>query len=399
MKRSTVFIIAGLAALGVMAQQGNSRINAARPESAKTLPVPEVEAATPPAPHLKAPTPSKAQPIKAAAKPKPVTRPVKIAAAAPVPKRATTPRPLTTPFHVKRCMNMGNALEAPNEGDWGYSIRAKDFRTVAAAGFDTARIPIRWDAHTAHSPPYQIDPRFMARVKRVVSDAKSAGLGVIIDVHHYEDLMTHTDREEARFLSIWDQIGRAFSNAGNKVYFEVLNEPTLDITPARLNALYAKAVPTIRRTNPTRKIIIGGNSWNSVESLAGVKWPADANLVATFHDYGPHEFTHQGAEWMDPIMPMGRRWGGRADQVELKDTYKTAKAFKARTGMPILVGEFGVIDKVPQDQRNQWIKSRRQAIEAAGYGWCTWDFSGAFKAYDTNTERWAPGVRGALVGQ
>ncbi len=294
---------------------------------------------------------------------------------------------------------MGNALEAPNEGDWGYSIRAKDFRTVARAGFDTVRIPIRWDAHTGHRPPYQIEPRFMARVKRVVSDAKAAGLGVIIDVHHYEDLMKHTNREEVRFLAIWGQIGRAFSNAGSKVYFEVLNEPTLDISPRRLNALYAKTVPVIRASNPSRKIIIGGNSWNSVESLAEVKWPADANLVATFHDYGPHEFTHQGAEWMDPIMPMGRSWGGRADKAELNDTYSLAKAFKARTGLPILVGEFGVIDKVSQDQRNQWIKARRETIEAAGYGWCSWDFSGAFKAYDTSAERWAPGVREALVGR
>ena len=89
MKRSTVFIIAGLAALGVMAQQGNSRINAARPESAKTVPVPEVEADAPPAPRLKASTPSKAQPIKPAAKPKPVTRPVKMAAACPCPRAKT----------------------------------------------------------------------------------------------------------------------------------------------------------------------------------------------------------------------------------------------------------------------------------------------------------------------
>ncbi len=309
------------------------------------------------------------------------------------------PQTARTPFAVRRCMNMGNALEAPNEGDWGYRIRAQDFRAVALAGFDTVRIPIRWDAHTAHRAPYKIDPIFMARVKQVTRDAQAAGLGVIIDVHHYEDLMTQTDRHEARFLAIWDQIAREFASAPDNVYFELLNEPTLEMSPARLNALYAKTVPLIRKSNPSRKLIMGGNSWNSVEALAGVRFPKDPNIVATFHDYGPHNFTHQGAPWMSPVPTMGRKWGGREDEAELSETYKAASAFAKKTGMPILVGEFGVIDKVPQARRNQWTKRRRMEMEAAGYAWCAWDFSGAFKSYNTETETWLPGAVYALTAR
>jgi len=315
------------------------------------------------------------------------------------PQITSAPQPLRTPFNVRRCINMGNALEAPNEGDWGYSIRAKDFRAVAISGFDTVRIPIRWDAHTAHRAPYKIDPTFMARVQQVTREAQAAGLGVIIDVHHYEDLMSQTDRHEARFLAIWDQISTAFSGAPDNVYFEIINEPTLEMSPARLNALYAKTVPVIRKTNPTRKLIMGGNSWNSVEALASVRFPKDPNIVATFHDYGPHDFTHQGAAWMDPIPPMGRKWGGRKDEAELSETYNVARAFAKKTGLPILVGEFGVIDKVPQARRNQWVKRRRMTIEAEGYSWCAWDFSGAFKSYDTDTEKWLPGAVYALTAR
>ncbi|MCF6219684.1 MAG: glycoside hydrolase family 5 protein [Robiginitomaculum sp.] len=310
----------------------------------------------------------------------------------------------STPFKVRRCMNMGNALEAPNEGDWGYRITAQDLRTVAAAGFDTVRIPIRWDAHTAHRAPYTIDASFMARIKTVVRDAQATGLGVIINVHHYEDLMAHPKREQKRFLAIWDQIARTFSGAPDTVYFEVLNEPTRQLSNAQVNALYAKVLPIIRATNPARKVILGGNSWNSIDSLAEVRWPLhngkrDANLVATFHDYGPHAFTHQGAEWSEPVMPMGRRWGGQADMSELRDTYKLAREFKAKTDLPIFVGEFGVIDKVPLAQRNQWIKTRRKAMEQAGYAWCAWDFSGAFKSYDTQAGKWLPGTKDALFGR
>jgi len=239
----------------------------------------------------------------------------------------------------------------------------------------------------------------MARVKQVTNDAQAAGLGVIINVHHYEDLMVQTNRHEARYLAIWGQISEEFADAPDNVYFELLNEPTLDMSPARLNALYAKTVPLIRKTNPARKLIMGGNSWNSVEALAGVRFPDDPNIVATFHDYGPHNFTHQGAAWMNPVPPMGRKWGDREDEAELDMTYTAAKAFAKRTGLPILVGEFGVIDTVPQKQRNQWTKRRRMAMEANGYAWCAWDFSGAFKSYDTQAERWLPGAVYALTAR
>ncbi len=308
-------------------------------------------------------------------------------------------RNIQTPFPVRRCMNMGNALESPNEGEWGYSIRAQDFRVVANAGFDTVRIPVRWDVHTSPQKPYAIDRQFMARVQKVVAQAQASGLGVIIDVHHYEGLMGNTDTQEDRFLAIWEQIAFAFSGASSRVYFEILNEPTLEISAERLNAIYDKVVPLIRHTNPRRKLIMGGNSWNSLETLASVRWPQDANIVATFHDYGPHEFTHQGAPWMKPFMPMGRRWGEAKDITELNYTYNLAKEFKLKTGMPVFVGEFGVIDKVPQTQRNQWIKARRKSMETAGLSWCAWDYAGAFKSYDTEAERWLPGVLDAYTGR
>ncbi len=321
----------------------------------------------------------------------------------PIPQSTTKPIK-TTPFNVRRCMNMGNALEAPREGDWGYTITAQDLRTIAQAGFDTVRIPIRWDAHANHRAPYTIDASFMTRIKTVVREAQTAGLGVIIDVHHYENLMAHPAREQARFLAIWDQIARNFAKASDTVYFEVLNEPTLQLSSQQVNVLYAKALPIIRATNPSRKVILGGNSWNSIESLGAVRWPrfggkTDPNLVATFHDYGPHEFTHQGAEWSNPVHPLGRHWGGRSDMAELADTYGTAKKFQARTGLPVFIGEFGVIEKVPVAERFAWTKTRRMTMEAHGFSWCSWDFAGVFKSYDKNTGRWLPGAQDAFFGR
>lgn len=306
---------------------------------------------------------------------------------------------LANPFPVRRCMNLGNALEAPVEGEWGYTIRNRDFQTLANAGFDTVRIPIRWSKHANHRPPYKINPAFMSRVQTLVAQAQRAGLGVIIDIHHYNALTSNPKREQARFLGLWSQIAASFANAPANVYFEVLNEPKDKLSPAKLNALYAKVIPLIRSTNPTRKLIIGGSPWNNLESVEQVAWPRDKNLVATIHYYGPHAFTHQGAEWENPQKPIGVHWGNKADIAELNSSFARAKRFATASGLPVFIGEFGVIDKVPLAERNHWIKVQRQAMEYYGFSWCAWDFAGAFKSYDISGERWLPGTLDAYFGR
>ena len=302
-------------------------------------------------------------------------------------------------FPVKRCINMGNALESENEGDWGYTIRERDFHTIRKAGFDTVRIPVRWDIKIQPQPPYRIDPALMQRVIDVVGQAQNAGLGVVLDVHHYRDLMAAVSPKDAdKFLAIWDQIARAFAAAPSTVYFELLNEPT-EADMGELNALYAQALQIIRRSNPTRAVMMGGNRWNSLDTLEQVRFPRDPYLVATYHDYGPHEFTHQGASWEDNPPPMGTKWGSRKDRAELNEIVNRARSFKDRTGLPVFVGEFGVINSVPDNQRAAWIKARRKAMEQAGLSWCVWDYSAAFNSYDMSTERWKPEILDALVGR
>ncbi|MFQ3660702.1 MAG: cellulase family glycosylhydrolase, partial [Anaerolineae bacterium] len=69
---------------------------------------------------------------------------------------------------MKRCINFGNMLEAPNEGAWGPVLEERFVKLVAASGFDTVRVPIRWSAHAEEAPPYTIDPAFFARVDEVI---------------------------------------------------------------------------------------------------------------------------------------------------------------------------------------------------------------------------------------
>ena len=61
----------------------------------------------------------------------------------------------------------------------------------------------------------------------------------------------------------------------------------------------------VRASNPTRPVVIGGEFWSGIDSLATLPLPDDPYLVATFHYYEPFAFTHQGAPWITPLLPTG----------------------------------------------------------------------------------------------
>src|SRR5690242_142379 len=67
-------------------------------------------------------------------------------APSPTPSQTPTPSPTPTPSaltqadaRIGECVNMGNMLEAPNEGDWGRAIVDSDFADIKAKGFATVR--------------------------------------------------------------------------------------------------------------------------------------------------------------------------------------------------------------------------------------------------------------------
>jgi endoglucanase len=100
-------------------------------------------------------------------------------------------------------MNLGNALEAPGEGQWGVILKEEYFRLIKDAGFDTVRIPIRWSAHAGNRPPYSIDECFFNRVDWAVFSALGTNMNVVINIHHYEELTDRPDSQKDRFLSLW----------------------------------------------------------------------------------------------------------------------------------------------------------------------------------------------------
>jgi len=88
-----------------------------------------------------------------------------------------------------RGINFGNALEAPNEGEWGVTLKSEYFDLTKTAGFTSVRIPIRWSAHAATNAPYTIANSFLQRIDWAIDQALTRKLAVVINIHHYEEIM------------------------------------------------------------------------------------------------------------------------------------------------------------------------------------------------------------------
>jgi len=199
---------------------------------------------------------------------------------------------------LARTVNFGNMLEAPREGDWGISLEERFFQLSKQGGFSAIRLPIRWNAHADLNAPYTVDPAFFARIDWAVQQATSRGLSLILDFHNYDELMDQPPQNRERFLGIWKQVAERYKSASSKVFFEVLNEPNGALEPF-WNDYQKQAIAVIRKSNPTRALIVGPTGWNSPWKLSSLELPDDKNLIVTFHNYEPFRFTHQGAEWVD----------------------------------------------------------------------------------------------------
>jgi endoglucanase len=352
------------------------------------------------------------------------------------PRPAAAPAPTGPPGkpRLARGVNLGNALDAPSEGEWGVTLGEADFPRVRAAGFDHVRLPVRFSAHAAADPPYAIDPAFFARVDWAVAQALANDLAVIVDLHHYEELMKDPDAHAARFVALWRQIAARYRAAPPAVCFELLNEPHDRLTAEKWNVLAEAALHVVRATNPTRTVVLEGVDWASAKNLRDtLRVPDDPGVVASFHMYQPILFTHQGARWMPsefqttgvrfpgpppaPLAPSAEAtkvawvaaWFERYDREPaatnpsgsstIAEQLDMARELARSRHVPVYVGEFAAIDNADMASRAAWTRAVRVESERRGFGWAYWDDGGSFEAYDRQRGAWVPELLEALLGR
>jgi endoglucanase len=295
-------------------------------------------------------------------------------------------------------VNLGNMLDGPTEGEWGQTVKPEYLTEIAKAGFKHVRLPVRWSGYAAEAAPYTIQPVFFDRIDQILNQAEAAGLKVILNVHHYDEFYPNPKAHHERLIGLWEQIATRYAPRSENLYFEVLNEPTDKVNPHVWDTIFNDCLVTIRRTNPTRPVIVGPVNWNSIHAIKQLQLPDDKHLIITFHYYDPFGFTHQGAEWQTPPPPLGVEWSGtEAELKQLEVDFSTADYYAKQNNWPLYLGEFGAYNKADMDSRAKWTKAIREMATKYNMTWCYWEFCAGFGAYDPATNEWIDPLRAALL--
>jgi len=296
-------------------------------------------------------------------------------------------------------INLGNCFEAPVIGGFGVDPNSYYFSDIKAKGFNSIRIPAKWSAHALTQAPYTIDKDFMDTIRWAVDLSLANGLVTVINIHHYDEIMTDPAANKERFLALWKQIAQAFQSYSDSLYFEILNEPNGNFTPELWNGYLAEGLSKIRETNPTRTVIVGTAEWGGVGGLSKLTLPEDPNLILTIHYYEPFSFTHQGADWAGMTDKTPVTWDSTAVEINaIKNDMNIIKQYSVQHNVPVYIGEFGAIGNADDASRARWIGCLHSLYKTYGFSAAYWEYCSGFGIYNFGLDCYHTGMLKALTG-
>lgn len=300
----------------------------------------------------------------------------------------------------KKCINIGNALDAPKNQPWDVKMKFEYFDAIQDAGFDSVRIPVRFSDYAKNSENYILEEDFMKELDSYVNYAINKGLVVILDFHHFTEIMDEPEKYKKCFFSVWSQLGERYKDYSNKLVFELLNEPRHNLKGDIWNGLIDGAVKEIRKTNKDRTIIVGPDSDYSIYRLEALSLPKDKNIVVSFHYYEPSDFAFQGNVDIEGDFKNLKNisWNGSNEEMEyLKSRFEIAEKWADTNNVEIFLGEFGASKTVPAESRKLWTEAVRKEAERRGFGWAYWELCSGFGIYNPTTSTWNEDLLNALV--
>lgn len=317
--------------------------------------------------------------------------------------------------------NLGNTLDATggkgtsSETSWGMPITHPDMLTgLAESKIKTLRLPVSWSNHIIDDN-YTIDPVWMERVQMIVDWALDEGMYVILNTHHdnfpnpnaidkvgyYYPNNLNFDKSVKFLENVWAQICLAFNNGYDEhLVFETLNEPRLRGTSHEwwfdknapecleaadcLNKYNQIIVDTIRASggnNAERFIAVPGLQCSPQSALAEqFVIPTDTKkdkLIVAVHMYSPYKFAMESP---------GVKVFNKQLQTEIAMTFKSLNTKFVENGYPVLIGEFGAVNKDNLEARIEWGRAFIKYSRRYGMTSCLWD-NGQWEAGNDYNEK------------
>ncbi len=309
--------------------------------------------------------------------------------------------------------NLGNSFDVIDRDKtiWGNPLSSGSIvRAVKARGFETLRIPITWNFHQGPGDPFPIESSYLERIELIVNEALKSDMHVIINTHHDEWIIPteeESDRVSNRLSSLWTQVSDHFSAYGDKLIFEVMNEPRLRNSPEEwnggtqegrdvINGYQQVSVDAIRSTggnNSKRHLMIptyaASTHPNAMQDL--VVPNEDPNIIISIHSYFPWEFAG---------LPEGTdMWGSDEEKAALDtELNRIRDKWVTQEGRAVILGEWGTIDKDNISARIEYAMYYTTAAMERGMLPIIWDDGGNFGLFDRHTMTWRfPEIADAVV--
>lgn len=272
-------------------------------------------------------------------------------------------------------------------------------KSIAKAGFNSVRIPIRWGDHTIKTAPYTIDPEFFKKVDSIVDECLKEGLAVTVDNHYYpvisfgfgpQDLSFEENID--RLYCIWEQLSAHYKDYSDEtLFFELMNEPSLRLAPSLWNEIVASCVKIIRHDNPGKTVIVTTPSLGQHWTIGLLRFPENEwNMIVDAHYYLPQTFTHQGLAYAMAGGLKDIKWDGtEADKAPLDQDFAFLARWSERTGRPVNIGEYGVCSNADGSSKARYLAYIRSLIKKYGFSSNLWAFHrDTFQVYDEKTGKY-----------
>lgn len=306
--------------------------------------------------------------------------------------------------NLKLGWNLGNTLDATS----GYASNAYAFETawgnpyttkamidaVKKAGFNTVRVPVSWGQKMGGAPDYKVSDEWMNRVYEVVGYVLENDMYCILNSHHDTDWQvpsySNLDAQKAQLTALWTQIGQKFADCDEHLIFETLNEPRLvghadewngGTAEARavVNEMNATCLSAIRASggnNEKRFVVMPGYCASSIATVINdMVLPDDDHLIVSIHAYTPYNFALN--------INGTANWDINSDSYEIVQNFERVKARFINNGIPVIVGEFGALNKNNDSERAEW--AEYYVKTAASYGIpCIWWDNNAYNGSGEN---------------
>ncbi|MGD0566429.1 MAG: cellulase family glycosylhydrolase [Candidatus Goldiibacteriota bacterium] len=296
-------------------------------------------------------------------------------------------------------------------------ITEKDFKQVKLWGFNIVRLPVDYMLFEDDKKPYVYNEARLKYLDNCVDWAEKNDIWLMIDLHKApghsfalkerdsNDIWIKKSESRKRFIKIWEFLAARYALRGDKIMYELLNEPVAK-KDSEWNSVATDGLNAIRKFDKKHWVVIESNRWGNVHTFKSLKKFNDKKIIYSFHFYEPIVITHQMAEWVGfvknniykklvdyPGRPADMK--GIAEEVakrekdfaiffKKQDKYWSKKdldkmvdiivRFGKKHRVPVLCGEFGCVAHAMPKTRENWTFDLISAFKKHRISYTYWNY-------------------------